>query len=193
MIYLGRILSAVITIYMIILTVRVFISWLSLPYARWIYYIEKITNPAINFFRKNFPLRIGIFDISIVFLFASLSILQMLINDLMVYGQPLTFGYMLSFLVFIFKLLVNFVIFSLILGTAILIFISFTTGAVFHPIVSAFKALIDPFIMLLARIFKLRTLNAARIYLIILLVILIITGFVADKLLLMLYYYLRVI
>ncbi len=184
---IGTILSFIISLFMILLTVRVFISWLSLPYSNWIYYIEKITNPPVNFFRRHLPVRIGVFDISIVFLFASLAIVQMLINDVMVAGLPITFGYLLSFIVYLVKMVVSFVFFSLILGTIILLVISYTSGAIHHPVVSAFKSIIDPFVMTMAKIFKLRKLNAAKIYLIILLVVLIIAGFVVDNLLMLLY------
>ena len=63
---IGFILIIILNTFSLILTIRIILSWLVLPPSVFIYWINKMTDPIINFFKKRFPIRLGFLDLSII-------------------------------------------------------------------------------------------------------------------------------
>jgi YggT family protein len=74
---LFRIISGAIWLYEIVLLIRIVLSWVNPdPYNRLVIIIRSVTDPYLDFFRRIIPLRIGMLDLSPVFAFLALEILQ---------------------------------------------------------------------------------------------------------------------
>jgi YggT family protein len=70
-------LGTVISIYSILIFVRIIISWFSnIDYSKPIQVLRKITDPYLDWWRKALNIRLGIFDLSPLFAIAFLSVLQ---------------------------------------------------------------------------------------------------------------------
>ena len=63
---IGSVLLFLLQVVNLALIIRVFLSWITLPPNRFSYYLNRWTDPIVNFFRKYFPLRVGILDLSIM-------------------------------------------------------------------------------------------------------------------------------
>lgn len=81
---IGTILLAASNALLLLLTVRVIFSWLTLPPSQFTYWLNRITDPILNFFKKRFPIRVGILDLSILVPFFILSILNKVIIDVFI-------------------------------------------------------------------------------------------------------------
>ncbi|TVQ41267.1 MAG: YggT family protein [Spirochaetaceae bacterium] len=94
-----RLVSAVISIYMLILLVRIIMTWFQTPsYGRATMYLQRITDPYLDFFRRFRFMQIGYVDFSPVLALVSLSILADIANSLAFVGR-VTLGFVLARLV----------------------------------------------------------------------------------------------
>jgi uncharacterized protein YggT (Ycf19 family) len=170
---IGTILTSLITLYLMILTVRIILSWLVLPPARWTYYLNLITDPVLNWAKKWFPVRVGIIDLSVFFPFIILSLLSSLISDLMIMGVPFTPFYVIKLILIAVSMIVNAILFILVIFCIILIVLNFVKYYSYNPMLTAIKSIIDPFTMFIRRIIRINSRNADRIYLFITLALII--------------------
>lgn len=179
---LGRFIIIAITIYSIMLFVRIILSWIRIPQYRWVLWLCKYTDPVIDYFRKNFPIRIGAIDLSIITPFLILSLLGKLTTDFLIGDYPISiffnFWYMLQLLLFITLLIFNFATFILIFITLILIIVNLvlphSQNYQVHPVINAMQNLLNPMITFLENKLKLKSNKNTLIYLIIILVFFII-------------------
>lgn len=94
-----RMLSAFISIYMLLLLVRIIMTWFQTPsYGRTMVYLSRITDPYLNFFRRARFMQIGYIDFSPVLALISLSILAEVANSLAFAGR-ITLGFVLARLI----------------------------------------------------------------------------------------------
>ncbi len=94
-----RMLSAFISIYMLLLLVRIIMTWFQTPsYGRAMLYLGRITDPYLNFFRRARFMQIGYIDFSPVLALISLSILAEVANSLAFAGR-ITLGFVLARLI----------------------------------------------------------------------------------------------
>ncbi|HOV15674.1 MAG TPA: YggT family protein [Spirochaetota bacterium] len=166
-----------INIFLLILTIRIFLSWLVLPPSRPIFYLYKITDPILNFARKYFPLRLGILDLSIVFPFLFLNLISKFVTDILVMGRPLTLFYLLGLLLFSIDSILNVVLFALILFCVIMLIMNFIAPYSYNPLLTAIKSIITPLLMIMRRTIRINSKYSDVIYLAILIILLIIIGF----------------
>ena len=173
---LGRFIIFFITVYSLMLFLRIILSWIRLPEYRWVYWLCKFTDPVIDFFRRNFPIRIGMLDISIATPLILLSVLGKLTNDFLISDEPfisiLNIWYILTLIIFTTKLIFNFVLFILIIFTFVLLIAKLLAPNVQNPLISTFQSLLDPMLNFLDKNFKIRSPRSEIIYLIIILIFL---------------------
>lgn len=94
-----RFLNTVISIYMIILVVRILLSWFgNPPEHRAVDILMRITDPYLNFFRRMRFLRVGTFDFSPVVAILALSVLTNILGTLSILGT-ITLGIVLGMIV----------------------------------------------------------------------------------------------
>lgn len=94
-----RFISALISIYMVIILIRILLTWfrgVSLGRAEEV--LASITDPYLNWFRRNVPLRFGALDFSAVLGILALGLLNNIATQL-AYAGTITFGFVLAMLV----------------------------------------------------------------------------------------------
>jgi uncharacterized protein YggT (Ycf19 family) len=170
----GRFILLFITIYSIMLLIRILLSWIRIPQYRWVYWLCKFTDPVIDFFRKNFPIKIGLFDLSIATPILLLYIIGRLTNDFLIgdlpYSTLLNVWYILILLITITKFLFGFILFIFIIFTFILLITKLLSPNVRNPVIETFQTLLNPMLSFLDNILKLKSYKKEIIYLIILLI-----------------------
>ncbi|AEF81702.1 YggT family protein [Leadbettera azotonutricia] len=81
------ILSTCTSIYMLIVFVRILLTWFSgSGYSRPIAVLSRVTDPYLNWFRR-FPLRIGHLDLSPIVALAALSLVNRIFSTMAAYGR----------------------------------------------------------------------------------------------------------
>jgi len=93
------ILAAVIGLYLIIILVRIVLSWFSMSAAdKPVEFIKKLTDPYLDLWRRITPIRLGNLDFSVVIAVVVLSFLQSVFRMLSVTGA-VTLGNILSIII----------------------------------------------------------------------------------------------
>jgi uncharacterized protein YggT (Ycf19 family) len=141
---LGHLLLFVINIYMLILFIRIVISWIRVPQKKWMTYIQKVTDPVINFFRKNTPIKIGMLDLSIIVLFLILFATRMFIRDILIDGRQVTAVYLLTVVVSVVNVIYGWISFLVIVVSVVLFFASVMRKGQSNPIIMTFRTFLGP-------------------------------------------------
>ncbi len=178
---LGKILLIVINLTMLLLTVRIILSWFSLPYNRFTNILNIITDPIFNLSRRVFPLRFGVLDLSIIFPLIILAIAARIVNDTMISSIGyINIFYLLGLIVSIIEMAATFILGIFMFFVVILIIVNIVAADIYNPFIAALKSSIDPVIDFLDRIFKISYQNSKRllIYYIIIIVLCIIAGLI---------------
>lgn len=88
--------NAVILVYLLLLTMRILLTWFRLPYyGRAWNYLSRITDPYLSFFRGIKFLRTGVFDFSPLAAILTLIVIQNVLGYLIRFGV-ITLGFFLS-------------------------------------------------------------------------------------------------
>jgi len=149
---LAKVLSAIVSIYMVLCIIRIFFSWVpSLIKTRWGAPIARMTDPYLNFFKAMPLFRTATVDFSPIVALAVLSVLNNLLMSLS-YALRITLGFILSLL-----LDAGWSAISFLLGFFLVIALIRIVGviariATLHPLWQILDSLINP---LLFRINKL--------------------------------------
>lgn len=183
---IGHIIVSVINLFLLVLVVRVILSWLTLPPSKPLLYLYKVTDPVINLSKQYFPIKIGILDLSIIFPFLFLNIISKFASDILIMGRSLTLFYLLGLLFFSIDSILNIVVIASILLCVMVIFFSLIVKNSYNPIVTSLKPVLLPILVRLDRILRFRSKYKEFIYLTILIILIIIVGHFAHKLLLLL-------
>ena len=171
-----------------LLVLRVILSWIKIPQYQWVYWLCRVTDPVIEFFRKNFPIRFGLFDISIIIPIIILNIIGMLVNDFMIsdkypIGVIFNIWYIFQILIIFVKLIFNFILVIYIIFTLILLIFKLISQNVQNPnvqnpAIDSMYSLLNPILKTAEDIFKIKSVHREIIYLVILLVaFILINGF----------------
>lgn len=94
-----RFISALISIYMIVILIRILLTWfrgISLGRAEQV--LASLTDPYLNWFRRNIPVRFGALDFSAVVGILALGLLNNIATQL-AYAGTITFGFVIAMLV----------------------------------------------------------------------------------------------
>jgi YggT family protein len=76
--WFARILDAVVKLYMIVLFVRVILSWIRVPYNQIVHVIYQMTEPVLRPIRRRMPMSLGL-DLSPMIVFLALMGVQIVI------------------------------------------------------------------------------------------------------------------
>jgi len=145
-------LAAATGIYSLIIFIRIVFSWMrGIVSPKVIDFLNKLTDPYINWWRSKLNLRIGFLDFSVVAAITSLYLLQNIFNMLYVTGR-ITIGNFLAIV-----LISAWSVISFILGFCIIIFIlrgiaRFTNRNIFSPFWSAVESVAQPLMFRLNRL-----------------------------------------
>lgn len=93
---IARFISSALTIYMMIIFVRIVMTWFSgVSYGRVYATLASVTDPYLNWFRQNTPIRFGVMDFSPIVGILTLGVAQNVFTQLAVAGR-VTVGYLLA-------------------------------------------------------------------------------------------------
>ena len=93
---IARIASSMLTVYMMIIFVRIVMTWFSgVSYGRMYATLASITDPYLNWFRRNTPIQFGMMDFSPVVGILTLGVLQNIFTQLALAGR-VSLGYVLA-------------------------------------------------------------------------------------------------
>jgi uncharacterized protein YggT (Ycf19 family) len=178
--FIGNILYYVIGIYILLLTVRVLISWINLPQNIFTSWLCRLTDPVLDFFRRNFPIRFGIFDLSIMTPVAILLVLGKITNDFLImnafdFKVLINAWYILSLVIFIADIVIGFILgLYIIITLIVIIFKLFGQQGYYNQTITYFYGIINPFLIFLGRFIRMRSKHNEVVLLFALLAILII-------------------
>jgi uncharacterized protein YggT (Ycf19 family) len=176
---IGNVFSFLIVAYIILLTLRVILSWISLPPSTITLWLCKLTDPVLDFFRKKFPIRFGIFDLSIIIPITILLVLYKLNNDFLMptsyeFKVLLNAWYLIGLILFITDLVLGFILTLYILITILILFFKLFSSDSYNQVILSFYNLLNPMLNFIKRTLKFKFKGSETVSLIILLVILII-------------------
>ncbi len=145
MIMIMKILNAVLSVYMILLIIRVMLTWFrSAQVGSFYTYLARITDPYLNLFRRFSFLRIGMMDFSPILGFVILGILINIINSIATYGS-ITIGIILAILISGIWSIISVILFLMIILSVIRLIAVFTNSAGFLAQMSAgIDAVLEP-------------------------------------------------
>jgi len=167
--FIGKGLYFIIGFYILLLTVRVLISWINLPPNSFTMWICKTTDPVLDFFRKKFPIRFGVFDLSIIVPITILLVLGKVVSDFMItelYEPRMIINawYLIGLLLFVADIIIGFVIsIYIIVILIILIFTLFGQSGGYNQTLSYFYAVINPMIKYTGKFVKLKSPHQSEI------------------------------
>jgi uncharacterized protein YggT (Ycf19 family) len=151
LIFLSRIAVGITTAYLLLLSLRIFLSWINLPPSRWLYWVYWLTDPVIIYFKRKFPIRIAFFDLSIMIPIIILMIVGKIIDDLIIQDVPVTIYYFLALIVMIISWVYSFLSFVILIFAVILLFMETNTGYAYHPMLNSIRKLLYPIINILKK------------------------------------------
>ena len=173
MVFLGHIILFGIRAFMLLISVRILLSWLPLPYNRFSEFLNSATDPILKFFKKVMPIQIGFLDLSPIVPLVLLSLADNMVVEILFHGQVFNLSFVLRKIVllihFIFNIAVNLYMFA----AVILLLIALINPRIFNPIITMIRSFIDPLISWFRRVLHIRSKHADIIYLLIIIVFLI--------------------
>ena len=182
---IGYILLFVINSLLLLLAMRVILSWLVLPPSIFTHWLFKITDPVLIFFKKRFPLRVGILDLSILIPFFILSILNKIISDFFIHSAiTRVFFYIIEIAFFIIDSVFVIVLTIFFIFTIVYLLITIFSVNSYNPMITSIKSAIEPIILKIRRLMRINSIHSEKIYLIILAICIIIIGLIGHFLLL---------
>jgi YggT family protein len=94
-----RFVSALLSLYMVVILVRVIMTWFrGIHTGRAEAFLASITDPYLDWFRRNVPVRFGALDFSAVVGILALGVLNTIANQL-AFAGTITFGFVLAIIV----------------------------------------------------------------------------------------------
>ncbi|MDC7127343.1 MAG: YggT family protein [Spirochaetales bacterium] len=95
----ARVISAILSVYMILLMIRVMLTWFRGPQnGQFFYYLSAVTDPYLNWFRRFSKLRTGMLDFSPILAFVLLGFIINILTSISTYGR-ITVGVVLALLI----------------------------------------------------------------------------------------------
>jgi YggT family protein len=142
---IARLLGAVLSIYMILLIIRIMLTWFKMSQNGQVFrYLAIITDPYLNWFRRFSVLRIGMIDFSPIVGFVVLGLFINILNNIAAYGK-ITVGIVLALLISSIWSIISFIMVLLIIMAAIrLIGSTIATGGVLASMAPGIDPIIEP-------------------------------------------------
>jgi uncharacterized protein YggT (Ycf19 family) len=156
---------------MLILTLRIFLSWFRLPDNSFTRTLGTFTDPVLDLFRRICPLRIGFFDLSPMIPLLLLSLCDSMVTTLLINGRSFSLGYIVEIILYIVKFFVDIFSFVVAFSVIILLIVDIFMPYNIMPIVTMMKSFISPFTRWLQRHIWIKHRHYMRIYYIMILVV----------------------
>ena len=158
--FLGNVFSFLIIAYMILLILRVILSWINISPNVITIWLCKLTDPVLDYFRRKFPIKFGVFDISIIIPITILLILSKLNNDFMMpdsydFKVIINPWYLISLILYIADLVLSFILILYIFIAILVIVFRLVSHDSSNPIINSFYNLLSPALSFFKRILKL--------------------------------------
>lgn len=169
MVFLGQLLSGFIRFYMLLLTVRIFISWFRLPDNSFMRILGYFTDPILVAFQRICPLRIGFFDLSPMIPLLLLSLCDSVVATLLINGRSFSLGYIVEIVLYILQFFINIFSFVIAFSTIIILIADIFMPYSIMPIITMFKSFLSPITRWLQRYLWINSRHSMRIYYIIIL------------------------
>ncbi len=170
MVFLGQLLSGFIRFYMLLLTLRIFISWFRLPDNTFTRILGYFTDPILGTFHRICPLRIGFFDLSPMIPLLLLSLCDSVVTTLLINGRSFSLGYIVELILCIIQFFINIFSFVIAFSTIILLIADIFMPYSIMPIITMFKSFLSPVTRWFQRHLYINSRYSMRIYYIIILI-----------------------
>lgn len=144
---IAKTLGAVLSVYMILLMIRVMLTWFRTAQSGQVYhYLAVITDPYLNWFRRFSGLRFGVIDFSPIVAFVILGFVINILNSIATYGK-VTLGIVLALLINGIWSIISFIMVLLIILAIIrLLGATVVRGGFIHQMASGIDSIIAPVI-----------------------------------------------
>lgn len=169
MVFLGQLLSGFIRFYILLLTLRIFISWLRLPDNSFTRILGYFTDPILVTFQRICPLRIGFFDLSPMIPLLLLSLCDSVVTTILINGRSFSLGYIVEIILCITQFFINIFSFVIALSTIILLIADIFMPYSIMPIITMFKSFLSPITRWFQHYLWINSRYSMRIYYIIIL------------------------
>ncbi|HAK46117.1 MAG TPA: YggT family protein [Spirochaeta sp.] len=142
----ARVLSAVLSVYMVLLMIRVMLTWFRAAQSHQIFrYLALVTDPYLNWFRRFSVLKFGMIDFSPIIAFVILGFVINICNSIATYGK-ITVGIILALLVNGIWSIISFILILLIILTIIrLLGATVARSGFIAQMSSGIDSIIEPF------------------------------------------------
>jgi len=169
---IGSFLLFILQVVNLALIIRVFLSWITLPPNRFTYYLNQITDPIVNFFRKYFPLRVGILDLSILVPFFIIWLLNRLVSDIFLFSKlTRPVFWLIDFTLFLIAGALN-VVFSVVF-ILLLIYLVMTllSRATYSPLFYSIRSVMSGILVRMEKLFKMPDTTKSEIICILIIIV----------------------
>lgn len=169
---IGSILLFVLQAVNLALIIRIFLSWITLPPNRFTYYLNLVTDPILGFFRRHFPLRVGILDLSVLVPFFIIWLLNRLISDIFFFNKltrPLF--WIIDFVIFMLAGALN-VIFSVVfILLLIYLVMSLLARATYSPLFYSIRSVMSSVLVRMEKVLRMPDTMKSEIICIVIIII----------------------
>lgn len=150
----ARILSAVLSVYMVILIIRVMLTWFRSQQGTQFYrYLAAITDPYLNWFKRFSFLRAGMVDFSPIAGFVILGLITNMLSNFAVVGK-ITLASFLSLLIYGIWSIISFILVLFIILTIVrLLSVTLFRGGFLSQISPSVDSVIEPIVLRVKKIF----------------------------------------
>ncbi len=143
--FIARVIGAVLSAYMVILMIRIMLTWFRTAQSSRLYrYLSIITNPYLNWFRRFSTLRFGMIDFSPIIAFVLLGFLIKICENIARYGE-ITVGIIIALIISGIWSIISFMMVLLIILTIVRILSStIFRGGYLSQMAPAIDSIIEP-------------------------------------------------
>jgi len=142
--FIFSILSSVISIYILIIFIRIIISWFSRNfYSKPVDFLCRITDPYINWWRKKLNLRLGFLDLSSIVGIVALSVLRSILSSISRY-ERIGIGIILGILLMALWSIISFIIGFCIIVLVLRLFAYLTNRDIYTPFWKIVESISQP-------------------------------------------------
>jgi len=139
-----NILSKAVSIYIILLFIRIIISWFSRDfYSKPVELLCRITDPYINWWRKILNLRLGFLDLSPIVGIAALSVLRSILSTISYYNK-ITIGIVLGIILMSAWSIVSFILGFCVIVLVLRLFAFLTNRDIYTPFWKIVESISQP-------------------------------------------------
>jgi len=151
--FIFKILAGAAGLYSILIFIRIILSWFGTQArGKLIYFLNAVTDPYLDWWRKKLNLRIGFLDLSVIFAIVFISFLQKILFTLSV-SEKMTFGIVLAEITLSLWSIFSFIVIFFIIIIALRAIAYLTNRNIYSPFWNAIDSMSQPVMYKMNRIF----------------------------------------